>query len=152
VKRPAKASGQRRRAAAPSEALSAAAIRELVRLARQGRRRARAPYSGFKVGAALLTRGGEIVTGCNVENASFGLTVCAERVAVLKAVSEGMTAFRAMAIVADSPRLASPCGPCRQLLWELCGDITIHMENLRGRSRSLRLAELLPYPFDDRDL
>ena len=77
---------------------------------------------------------GEIVTGCNIENASYGLTLCAERVAVFKAVSEGLRGFDAIAVVADSPRLTAPCGPCRQILWEFCGDIWVHMVDLRGAS------------------
>jgi cytidine deaminase len=132
--------------------LERAAFRDLVRLARQARRRAHAPYSGFRVGAALRTRRGEIVTGCNVENASYGLTLCAERVAVFKAVSEGLRRFDAVAVVVDAPRLAAPCGPCRQILWEFCGDVWVHMENLKGRSLTLRLSELLPMPFDGRNL
>jgi cytidine deaminase len=127
-------------------------LRALVRLARQARRAAHAPFSGFKVGAALRTRAGEIVTGCNIENATYGLTLCAERVAVFKAVSEGLRRFDAVAVVADAPRLAAPCGPCRQILWEFGGDIWVHMENLAGRSRTVRLAELLPMPFDSRNL
>jgi cytidine deaminase len=129
-----------------------AGLKELARLARAARRRAHAPFSHFKVGAALRTRSGEIVTGCNVENASYGLTLCAERVAVFKAVSEGMKRFDAVAVVADSKLLTPPCGPCRQILWEFCGDITVHMEDLRGRSRTLKLSELLPFPFDARHL
>ena len=129
-----------------------AELRDLARLARAARRRAHAPFSRFKVGAALRTRSGEIVTGCNVENASYGLTLCAERVAVFKAVSEGMKRFDAVAVVADSKLLTPPCGPCRQILWEFCGDITVHMEDLRGRSRTLKLSELLPFPFDARHL
>lgn len=125
-----------------------ATLREMARLAREARERAQAPYSHFKVGAALKTRAGEIVTGCNIENASYGLTMCAERVAVFKAVSEGLNDFDAIAVVADSKRLTPPCGPCRQLLWEYCGDIVVHMLDLKGRSRTLRLAELLPMPFD----
>ena len=112
-------------------------LRELARLARRARRGALAPYSRFKVGAALRTRTGEIVTGCNVENASYGLTLCAERVAVFKAVSEGLRRFDAIAVVADSRTITAPCGPCRQILWELCGDIWVHMQNLSGRSRTL---------------
>jgi cytidine deaminase len=104
------------------------------------------------VGAALRTRGGLIVTGCNIENASYGLTLCAERVAAFKAVSEGLRSFDAIAVVVDAARLAAPCGPCRQVLWELCGDIWVHMANLRGRDLTLRLSELLPLPFDDRNL
>jgi cytidine deaminase len=132
--------------------LASGVLRDLVRLARGARRRAHAPYSGYRVGAALRTRRGEIVTGCNVENASYGLTLCAERVAVFKAVSEGLRRFDAVAVVVDAKRLAAPCGPCRQILWEFCGDILVHMENLRGLSRTVRLAELLPMPFDGKNL
>ena len=132
--------------------MSDAGLRELTRLARQARRRAHAPYSRFKVGAALRTKSGEIVTGCNVENASYGLTLCAERVAVFKAVSEGLRRFDAITVVADGKRPAAPCGPCRQILWEFCGDIVVHMENLEGRRETRRLSELLPFPFDDRNL
>jgi cytidine deaminase len=128
--------------------LSPQDLRELVRVARRARRLAHAPFSRFRVGAALRTRAGGIVTGCNVENASYGLTLCAERVAVFKAVSEGLRRFDAVAVVADAPKVAAPCGPCRQILWEFCGDIWVHMENLAGRSRTVRLAELLPMPFD----
>jgi len=124
----------------------------LARLAKKARQRAHAPFSGFKVGAALRTTEGEVVTGCNIENASYGLTLCAERVAVFKAVSEGLTRFDALAVVADSPRLTAPCGPCRQILWEFCGDIWIHMENLKGKATTVRMAELLPLPFDRRNL
>jgi cytidine deaminase len=120
----------------------------MTALAREARERAHAPYSHFKVGAALKTRTGEIVTGCNIENASYGLTLCAERVAVFKAVSEGLSDFDAIAVVADSKRLTAPCGPCRQILWEFCGDILVHMSNTKGRTRSMRLGELLPLPFD----
>jgi cytidine deaminase len=127
-------------------------LRDLAGLARKARKRAHAPYSKFKVGAALRTRKGEIVTGCNIENASYGLTLCAERVAVFKAVSEGLRRFDAIAVVVDSPHLAAPCGPCRQILWEFCGDIWVHMETLRGARKTMRLRELLPFPFDDKNL
>ena len=100
------------------------------------------------MGAALKTRTGEIVTGCNIENASYGLTMCAERVAVFKAVSEGLDDFDSIAVAADSKRLTPPCGPCRQILWEYCGDIAVHMVDPKGRSRTLRLSQLLPFPFD----
>jgi cytidine deaminase len=123
-------------------------LRELARYARQARRRAHAPYSRFKVGAALRTTKGEIVTGCNIENASYGLTLCAERTAVFKAVSEGLRRFDAVAVVADTKRMTAPCGPCRQILWEFCGDIWVHMENLHGDRTTVRLSELLPMPFD----
>ena len=131
---------------------SRAALAGMARLAAEARERAHAPHSGFRVGAALRIGTGEIVTGCNVENASYGLSMCAERVAVFKAVSEGLTGFDAIAIVADAPRLTPPCGACRQILWELCGDITVHLVNLSGRTRTLRLRELLPLPFDERNL
>jgi len=127
-------------------------LRDLVGLARKARRRAHAPFSRFKVGAALRTRKGEIVTGCNIENASYGLTLCAERVAVFKAVSEGLRRFDAIAVVVDSPRLAAPCGPCRQILWEFCGDLWVHMETLQGARKTMRLKELLPFPFDAKNL
>jgi cytidine deaminase len=127
-------------------------FRELTRFAKQARRRAHAPYSRFRVGAALRVRGGEIVTGCNIENASYGLTLCAERVAVFKAVSEGLRRFDAIAVVADSKRLTPPCGPCRQILWEFCGDIWVHLAGLDRRTRTFRLSELLPFPFDARCL
>jgi len=127
-------------------------IPDLVRLAREARERAHAPFSHFKVGAALRTRQGEIVTGCNIENASYGLTLCAERVAVFKAVSEGLREFDAVAVIADSKRPTAPCGPCRQILWEFCGDIWVHMTDLRGKVLSRRMSELLPLPFDARNL
>ena len=123
-------------------------LASLRALARRARRRAHAPYSRFQVGAALRTRNGEVVLGCNIENASYGLTMCAERVAVFKAVSEGLSDFDVIAVVADSRRLTPPCGPCRQILWEYCGDVLVHMTNLKGRSRTMRLSELLPIPFD----
>ncbi len=124
----------------------------MVALAREARELAHAPYSGFKVGAALKTRAGEIVTGCNLENASYGLTMCAERVAVFKAVSEGLKDFEAVVVVADSKQLTAPCGPCRQILWEFCGDILVHMSNAKGRTRVMRLRDLLPLPFDGSSL
>ena len=129
-----------------------AGLRELAGFARSARRRAHAPFSRFKVGAALRTREGEVVTGCNIENATYGLTLCAERVAVFKAVSEGLRTFDAIAIVADSKRPTAPCGPCRQILWEFCGDIWIHMADLKGGTVTRRLSELLPLPFDRRNL
>lgn len=122
--------------------------RSLVKAALKARRRARAAYSGFKVGAALQVDGNKIHSGCNIENASFGLSVCAERVALLKAVSEGAETFHAVAVVTGARDVTPPCGACRQLLWEYCGDIPVHLVNLRGKVRTYRLAELLPIPFD----
>lgn len=124
----------------------------LAPYAREARHQAEAPYSKFKVGAALLTTNGEIITGCNVESATYGLTMCAERVAVFKAVSEGYRDFAAIAVVADSHPITPPCGSCRQVLWELCGNIWVRISDLKSRSRTLRLSALLPKPFDRRFL
>ena len=124
----------------------------LVAAARKARERAIAPYSGFAVGAALLTRDGVIISGCNIENASYGLTTCAERVALLKALSEGHRDFVAIAVVADTTAPTPPCGPCRQLLWEYCGDVPVILANLTTTSATHQLADLLPYPFDRRIL
>jgi cytidine deaminase len=112
------------------------------------RENAHAPYSKFRVGAALEDTNGRVHTGCNVENATYGLTLCAERVAVFKAISEGARAFRRIAIAADTETLTPPCGACRQILWEFCGDIEIVLVNLRGKSETLRLKELFPRAFD----
>ena len=120
----------------------------LIRAARRARRLALAPYSRFKVGAALETVDGTIVTGCNVENATYGLTVCAERVALLKALSEGHRRFRRLAVVAATAEPAPPCGACRQLLWEYAGDIEVLLASLRRETGRHRLADLLPLPFD----
>lgn len=122
----------------------------LIAAARVARERAFAPFSKFRVGAALETEDGTIVTGCNVENSTFGLTVCAERVAVLKAVSEGHRAFRRVAVVADTAAPTPPCGPCRQILWEFCGDIEIILANLTSDMGHHRLKDLFPLPFDAR--
>ena len=116
--------------------------------ASEARKLAQAPYSKFKVGAALLTVDGEIITGCNVESATYGLTLCAERVAVFKAVSEGFKKFTAIAVVADAHEVTPPCGSCRQVLWELCGNIWVHTADLKGHKKTMRLATLLPEPFD----
>ena len=122
----------------------------LVTAARQAREHAVAPYSHFKVGAALLTADGRVYGGCNVENASYGLTVCAERVAMFKALSEGYTKFRRVAVVADTDAPTPPCGPCRQILWEFGGDLEVLLANLTRQTGTYRLADLLPLPFDAR--
>jgi cytidine deaminase len=121
---------------------------KLVDAALAARLNARAPFSNFKVGAALEDETGRIFTGCNVENATFGLTMCAERVAVFKAVSEGAQEFRRIAIAADTDLLTPPCGACRQILWEFCGDVEIALVNLEGKTETLRLKDLFPRPFD----
>jgi cytidine deaminase len=107
-----------------------------------------APFSKFLVGAALEDVQGRIHTGCNVENATYGLTLCAERVAVFKAISEGVRKFRRVAVAADSAVLTPPCGACRQILWEFCGDIEIVLVNLHGKTETHRLKDLFPKPFD----
>ncbi len=122
----------------------------LVAAARKARRRAHARYSNFKVGAALETADGTIITGCNIENATYGLTVCAERVAMFKAISEGHRKFTRIAVVADTEAPTPPCGPCRQILWEFGGDLEVVMANLRRETARLQLADLLPMPFDAR--
>ena len=120
--------------------------------ARDARELAMAPFSRFKVGAALLTVDGEIITGCNIESATYGLTLCAERIAVFKAVSEGFRKFSAIAVVTGAKAVTPPCGSCRQVLWELCGDIWVHLADLKGHKKTLRLSTLLPEPFDKRFL
>lgn len=124
----------------------------LIDAARQARERAYAPYSRFQVGAAVRTRAGRIYTGCNIENASYGLTLCAERVAVFKAVSEGEREFDAVAVVTDADSLTAPCGACRQILWEFCGDVEVVLANLSGKIEGRRMSELLPSPFDAHSL
>jgi cytidine deaminase len=120
----------------------------LIGAARGAREHAHAPYSHFKVGAALRAKSGRIFTGCNVENATFGLTVCAERVAVWKAISEGERGFDSVAVVTESDTLTPPCGACRQILWEFCGDAEIILANLNGQVEVYRLSVLFPKPFD----
>jgi cytidine deaminase len=122
----------------------------LVAAARRARRRARAPYSKFKVGAALETDDGVVIEGCNIENASYGLTMCAERVAMFSALAQGHRRFRRIAVVADTDAPTPPCGPCRQILWEFGGDLEVTLANLRRVTGSHRMADLLPLPFDDR--
>ena len=120
----------------------------LLAAALAARENAFAPYSKFKVGAAIEDSLGRIHTGCNVENSTYGLTLCAERVAVFKAVSEGVRKFRRVAIAADTDSLTPPCGACRQILWEFCGDIEIVLVNPRGTTETHRLKDLFPKPFD----
>jgi len=125
---------------------------DLIRAARQARRRAHAPFSGFKVGAALEALDGAVITGCNIENVSYGLTMCAERVAIFKALSDGHRRFRRIAVVADAATPTPPCGACLQVLWEFGGDLDVILANLRRETGRHRLADLLPLPFDARQL
>ena len=121
---------------------------QLVIEARNAADRAYAPYSKFHVGAALEDVDGRIWTGCNVENASYGLTLCAERVAVFKAISEGVRKFRRIAVAADTDKLTPPCGACRQILWEFLGNADVILVNLQGKTATFKMRDLLPEPFD----
>jgi cytidine deaminase len=125
---------------------------ELIETAIAARERAIAPHSGFRVGTAIETGDGRIYAGCNIENASYGLTVCAERVALWKALSEGARQFLRIAIVTDAPEPTPPCGACRQLLWEYGGNMEVVSFSLGGTQQSFWLADLLPHPFDERHL
>ena len=121
----------------------------LLETALRARGHAHAPYSNFRVGAALEAEDGTVYTGCNIENASYGLTMCAERVALFKALSEGARRFRRVAVAADTHTLTPPCGPCRQLLWEFCRDAEVVLVNLEGRTEQFSMRDLLPRAFDD---
>src|SRR5580658_10108366 len=120
----------------------------LIEAALAARENAHAPFSRFRVGAAVQDDAGNIFTGCNVENATYGLTVCAERVAIFKAISEGARRFTRVAVAADTDELTPPCGACRQILWEFCGDVEIVLANPRGKTETLHLGALFPRAFD----
>ena len=120
----------------------------LIQAARGAREHARASFSKFRVGAAVEDESGRVFTGCNIENATYGLTICAERVAVFKAISEGAASFKRIAVVADTTSLTPPCGACRQILWEFCGDATLTLANLNGAVETMSLKEIFPRPFD----
>lgn len=126
--------------------------KELIASATEVRELAFAPYSKFKVGAAVETEDGEIYTGCNVESASYGLTVCAERVAIWKGISEGEKKFSRIAVVVDTEDLTPPCGVCRQIIWEFCGDVPVVLSNLHGKTETIQMSELLPRAFDSKFL
>ena len=125
---------------------------ELITAATEARLRARADHSGFRVGCALMTADGEVITGCNIENDTLGLTLCAERVAIFKALSEGKQEISRLCVVTASERLTPPCGACRQIIWEFCGDIPIVLANLAGDQCETSSRQLLPEPFDRRFL
>jgi cytidine deaminase len=120
----------------------------LIAAARTAREHAHAPYSNFRVGAAVRAKSGRIFSGCNVENSTYGLTLCAERVAIFKAISEGERGFDAVAVVTDTDALTPPCGACRQIIWEFCGDAEVILANLHGRTEHHRMSALFPKPFD----
>jgi cytidine deaminase len=136
--------------ASRSELGEAGARQRLLEAASAARQHAHAAFSNFKVGAALETADGQIVTGCNVENATYGLTICAERVAVFKAISEGYRSFTRVAVVADTAEPTPPCGACRQILWEFGGNLEVILGNLSGEKARYQLKDLLPHPFDAR--
>ena len=125
---------------------------DLIAAATDARTRAFAPYSKFRVGAALAAADGTVVTGCNVESASYGLTMCAERVALFRGVSDGRRTFTAVAVVTDIAELTPPCGACRQLLWEFAPDAVVVLANTHGRVAWYTVRELLPVGFDGRQL
>ncbi len=126
--------------------------KELIEAATAVRENAFAPYSNFRVGAAVETENGDIYTGCNVESASYGLTVCAERVAIWKGISRGEKKFGRIAVVVDTEELTPPCGVCRQIIWEFCGDVPVILANLHGKTETVQMAELLPRAFDSKFL
>src|SRR6185503_18781372 len=113
---------------------------DLIAEATKARENAAAAYSKYKVGAALRTKAGKVYRGCNVENATYGLTVCAERVALLSAIAAGERQFDAIAVVTQSDEPGTPCGPCRQLMWEYCGDIPVTIANLTGKRADYKLS------------
>ena len=121
---------------------------KLIEAATDARNCALATYSNFCVGAAIEADDGRVFTGCNIESAAYELTMCAERVTIWKALSDGARKFTAVGVVADTERLTPPCGACRQLIWEFCGDIPVVLANLRGDTETLQMSELLPRPFD----
>lgn len=123
-------------------------LKELIDMAIEAREKSHAPFSNFKVGAVVETTDGELFTGCNIESASYGLTVCAERVAIWKAVSMGKKDFKQVIVVADTPELTPPCGTCRQIIWEFCKDAPVTLANLKGDSETVQMRDLLPRAFD----
>jgi cytidine deaminase len=125
---------------------------ELVEAAKAARENSYAPFSDFRVGAALETEDGDIIAGCNVESASYGLTVCAERVAIWKAISEGKHQIKNIAVVADTEELTPPCGVCRQIIWEFGGNVPVTLANLNGKRETVEMKELLPRAFDTKFL
>ena len=120
----------------------------LIAAATKVRENAHAKFSNFKVGAALHAPSGKIFSGCNIENATYGLTLCAERVAIFKAISEGERRFDSIAVVTDTDSLTPPCGACRQIIWEFCGDVPVIMANLKGKVLQEKMSTLLPRAFD----
>ena len=126
--------------------------KELARLARKAQKNSYAPYSKFRVGAALMTDDEEVFTGCNIENSSFSLTICAERTALFKAISENKQTFKAIAITSDAKGFTPPCGACLQVMWDLAGNIDVILTNAKGTAKVMKLSKFLPHPFDNTQL
>jgi cytidine deaminase len=124
----------------------------LAARASEAKKHSHSPYSRFRVGAALLTTDGRVITGCNVENSSYGLTICAERTALFKAVSEGENSFTAIAIASDEDAFTPPCGACRQVIYELAGNIDVVLTKKNGSYVIKKAVDLLPHPFDGKNL
>ncbi len=122
-------------------------INELINKAKNAREHSYSPYSGFKVGAALKTKNEMVFTGCNIENSSYGLSICAEREAIFKAISAGERDLDTIAVVTDSDKLTTPCGACRQVMWEFSKDMTVVVANLKGEKKEFKIKELLAHPF-----
>ena len=124
----------------------------LIEAAMRAKNNSYSPYSNFRVGAALLTKTGKIFTGCNIENSSYSLTICAERTAIFKAVSEGQRNFKAIAISSDMKEIIPPCGACRQVLMDLASDIDVILSGSNNKPIIIKLSKLLPMPFDSKML
>ncbi len=122
-------------------------INELINKAKNAREHSYSPYSRFKVGAALKTKNGMVFTGCNIENSSYSLSICAEREAIFKAISAGERDLDTIAVVTDSDKLTTPCGACRQVMWEFSKDMTVVVANLKGEKKEFKIKELLAHPF-----
>ena len=122
-------------------------INELINKAKNAREHSYSPYSRFKVGAALKTKNGMVFTGCNIENSSYSLSICAEREAIFKAISAGERDLDTIAVVTDSDKLTTPCGACRQVMWEFSKDMTVIVANLKGKKKEFKIKELLAHPF-----
>jgi cytidine deaminase len=126
--------------------------KELVKAAQKAKLNAYAPFSKFRVGAAVLAKDGTVFSGCNIENSSYGLTICAERVAIFNAISSEASKFTAIALVSDDRGFTAPCGACRQVLSDLAGDIDVVMMDSKGRFKILKLRSLLPFAFTGKNL
>ncbi len=122
-------------------------INELINKAKNAREHSYSPYSGFKVGAALKTKNEMVFTGCNIENSSYGLSICAEQEAIFKAISAGERDLDTIAVVTDSDKLTTPCGACRQVMWEFSKDMTVVVANLKGEKKEFKIKELFAHPF-----